>query len=133
MSKKEYHAYLRSPEWKEKREQVLTRDGHKCRLCNSPKAPSVHHRRYLDNHEEEPLEDLITLCSRCHNIFHKSRGIVKEQNKAKDPVDAKIKKMLRKQKKLLAKIDNKRWHKPEGSTIEECNSLTDQWKQACER
>ena len=65
-----YKEYLESDYWKGIREEVYKRDGYKCRLCNSEDNLHAHHRTYefLGN---ENLDDLITLCRKCHNIFHK--------------------------------------------------------------
>jgi hypothetical protein len=64
-----YEDYLKTPEWAEKREQALERDGHRCRLCNSKEPLHVHHRTYARRGFED-LEDLTTLCKFCHEHFH---------------------------------------------------------------
>jgi len=65
-----YREYLDSQVWFEKRAIALTRDGHRCRLCYSKRNVNVHHRRYPKVLGEEPLNDLITLCAKCHEKFH---------------------------------------------------------------
>jgi hypothetical protein len=65
-----YEEYLKTPEWREKREQALERDGHCCRVCNSGKNLDVHHRTYVRRGNESP-NDLTTLCRSCHEYFHK--------------------------------------------------------------
>ena len=56
------------------REYVLYRDGHECRLCGGTRKDSVlevHHKvRRIDGGSDRP-ENLITLCSTCHNLLHK--------------------------------------------------------------
>ena len=69
----DYNKYLKSDYWKGIKEQVHKRDDYKCRLCNSEEGLHVHHRTY-DFVEIEKLEELITLCKRCHNIFHKNNS-----------------------------------------------------------
>lgn len=68
-----YDAYLRSPEWKEKRADALARALRRCQLCNAKAkkgAPlDVHHRTYERLGHEEPA-DLIVLCRDCHGRFH---------------------------------------------------------------
>ncbi len=64
-----YEAYLKTPEWAEKREQALERDDHRCRACNSDEALQVHHRTYARRGHED-LNDLTTLCGPCHEHFH---------------------------------------------------------------
>lgn len=66
----EYKAYLKSPQWEAKRQQVLERDAHQCRGCGVGKGLQVHHIRY-DNLGHEPLEDLTTLCTQCHRAVHR--------------------------------------------------------------
>ena len=66
----DYNKYIRSNYWKEIKEQVLERDDHRCRLCNSKIDLHVHHRKY-DFLGNEKLEELITICKRCHYIIHK--------------------------------------------------------------
>ena len=71
MSRK--NVYLRSPEWKQKRQQVLFRDRHMCRNCNVSTNLQVHHVSYR-NLCNEPLHDLITLCDTCHTKLHEHYG-----------------------------------------------------------
>lgn len=67
-----YGDYLATDHWKRKREKVLQADDYKCRLCSSEKQLEVHHRTYLSIGMEKP-GDLLTLCSECHDVFHKHR------------------------------------------------------------
>ncbi len=64
-----YQEYLQTPEWRQKREQVLERDNYCCRVCNSDERLHVHHRTYARRGNED-LEDLTTLCEECHERFH---------------------------------------------------------------
>lgn len=66
----DYKKYLRSDYWDEIKNQVLERDDNRCRLCNSKENLQVHHRTYK-HLENEKLEELITLCKKCHYITHK--------------------------------------------------------------
>ena len=65
----EYHRYLHSPAWSTKKAQVFERDKYRCTLCNVGAILLVHHRTY-DNIGREPLEDLTTLCTPCHEKYH---------------------------------------------------------------
>lgn len=67
--KEKYHIYLQSEEWKQKRNTVIEKAGHKCQVCNSAKELQVHHRTY-ERIFKEDLSDLIVLCSSCHKKFH---------------------------------------------------------------
>jgi len=65
-----YEAYLKTSEWKAKRDQSLERDGYRCRACNSSEKLHVHHRTYARRGNED-INDLTTLCQSCHEHFHK--------------------------------------------------------------
>lgn len=70
-----YSEYIQSPAWATKRRQVLIRDDYRCFDCGTSTRLQVHHVNYK-NLGNEPLEDLITLCSTCHTARHnESRGI----------------------------------------------------------
>lgn len=74
MQTKSYSEYMRSPQWKRKRYQVLTYWGHKCGMCYKPGKLQVHHRTY-ERLGCELITDLIPLCEDCHTAFHgKGRG-----------------------------------------------------------
>lgn len=53
-----------------KREGILSRDRHTCRVCYSP-APLVVHHRTPSNRSSS----LITLCRACHARLHRLRAI----------------------------------------------------------
>ena len=53
--------------WKELRDLVLKRDKNVCRKCGKP-AKEIHHIIPLRKGGENKIENLITLCKRCHNI-----------------------------------------------------------------
>jgi hypothetical protein len=72
----EYQSYLSSPEWRALRKEALANAGHRCQVCNSPKALQVHHRTYKNIFHEEP-EDLTVLCRDCHALFHQGGRITK--------------------------------------------------------
>jgi 5-methylcytosine-specific restriction endonuclease McrA len=64
-----YAEYLRTPEWRARRNRVLIRAGNKCELCYANGLIDVHHRTY-DRYTQELLSDLIALCRSCHKRFH---------------------------------------------------------------
>jgi len=69
--RKEYLAYLASPEWKLLRLRVMARDSFQCMRCGYKRNLQVHHRTYA-NFGREDLKDLETLCKKCHKkISHK--------------------------------------------------------------
>ena len=70
-----YEEYLRSPEWRRRRERKLEAADHRCQLCNRHRSSlDVHHRTY-ENFGEELDSDLIVVCRACHDTFHKHRGL----------------------------------------------------------
>lgn len=66
--REKYYAYLKKPEWKERRRQVFDRDKNTCQHCGGF-ATQVHHLTYK-NVFKEPLEDLIAICRPCHEKEH---------------------------------------------------------------
>lgn len=64
--KKTYHAYLQSPEWKEKRKEITK--GKKCGCCGKRDAYQVHHMSYRYKYAE-PLFDLVPVCDPCHEAL----------------------------------------------------------------
>jgi 5-methylcytosine-specific restriction endonuclease McrA len=68
-----YKEYLTSDAWKAKRKAVLIRDGLRCQLCGHDKNLHVHHITYERIYVED-LEDLITVCQRCHENVHSKKS-----------------------------------------------------------
>ena len=68
-----YKTHLKTPEWQEKREQVLERDGYLCQACLKRRATQAHHLTY-DHVGNEPLFDLVAICKVCHAELHKEDG-----------------------------------------------------------
>lgn len=64
-----YSTYILSARWKLTREAVLRRDKHGCVRCGRRQNLQVHHKSYV-HLGDEPLGDLITLCSTCHHLEH---------------------------------------------------------------
>ncbi len=67
----EHRRYLRSPEWEAKRLKVFARDGYQCAGCgrrvfDTRKLQAHHKREDYSRLGCERLEDLETVCSRCH-------------------------------------------------------------------
>ncbi len=60
----EYDRYIHSAEWRKIADRRLKKDGHTCCVCGKA-ATDVHHLTY-EHFKEEPLEDLVSLCRRCH-------------------------------------------------------------------
>lgn len=65
-----YREYLRSPQWRRRREQRLKLDGYACQQCGTTSKQyrlEVHHLTYKRLGHER-MEDLQTLCVLCHPI-----------------------------------------------------------------
>jgi 5-methylcytosine-specific restriction endonuclease McrA len=71
-----YREYLRTPEWRARREQALDRAGWRCQFCNSTASPEVHHRTY-ERRGEEAAEDLTVVCATCHAHFHEHHDLAR--------------------------------------------------------
>ena len=74
----DYQRYLKSDQWSRTRNLVLCRDGFMCQRCGhswkqfeDEQSLDVHHITYLRRGEER-LDDLVTLCRRCHEYVHRS-------------------------------------------------------------
>jgi 5-methylcytosine-specific restriction endonuclease McrA len=63
-----YANYMLSSQWKARCFDVLQRDKYLCQACFKHKATQVHHLTYKRVGKER-LEDLISVCKRCHNII----------------------------------------------------------------
>jgi 5-methylcytosine-specific restriction endonuclease McrA len=64
-----YADYLQSDHWRQFRAWILARD-YGCRLCASRKWLEVHHLNY-DRKGQERKEDVIVLCRKCHDKWHR--------------------------------------------------------------
>jgi|694.fasta_scaffold22758_16 hypothetical protein len=69
--------YLRSEKWQELRKIILERDAHRCQSCWSRTNLQVHHISYL-NLGNELQDDLVCLCSTCHEKLHLDLGYDRE-------------------------------------------------------
>ena len=65
-----YDEYLRSYEWKLKRQLIIDREKNLCQGCRSHPIEEVHHATY-SNVGDELLFQLVGLCSSCHRKVHK--------------------------------------------------------------
>lgn len=69
-SRVNYKQYIKSDEWKVKRESAIKNANGKCQLCGKDTSFfDVHHNSYK-NLGNEPLSDIVALCSGCHKDYH---------------------------------------------------------------
>lgn len=69
----DYEAYLKSPEWKNKKVTRLAFDNWQCGICHieiTDGRYETHHLNYSRLGNEDIEHDLITLCHDCHSAFH---------------------------------------------------------------
>ncbi len=81
VSTAEFSAQYKDPRWQKKRLEVLEQDNFTCRRCGaSDSYLHIHHACYHKGNkvwEYEPQE-LITLCSSCHEYIHYLKSMVDE-------------------------------------------------------
>ena len=73
-----YGALLFDPRWKQRRAEILHRDGNRCVICGQRENLHIHHRQYhflvRHNQFKAPWDYkdhlLITLCESCHSRGH---------------------------------------------------------------
>lgn len=67
-----YSDKLKDPRWQKKRLEVFQRDGWKCVVTGFDRYTlHVHHKRYVGNPWDSPLEDLETVCEQVHDLIEK--------------------------------------------------------------
>ena len=66
--------YLKSEEWKIKREDAFSKHGRSCVLCFFRDATQIHHATY-DRIFEECVDDLMPLCDQCHREQHPEKQL----------------------------------------------------------
>jgi len=52
------------------RQQILRRDRWRCQSCGSMSNLEVHHKQFRSHSGDDSEENLITLCTACHNEAH---------------------------------------------------------------
>lgn len=73
------------PDWSERQARCLERDGHQCRLCGSRERLHVHHVKPISFGGTHTLQNLITLCRRCHmrQRYYEHKNLVEHNIRAK--------------------------------------------------
>jgi hypothetical protein len=62
---REYEKYIHSTEWRKIADSRMKLDNYTCCVCGKP-ASDVHHLTY-DRFGNEDVDDLVSLCRKCHN------------------------------------------------------------------
>ncbi len=65
-----YDWFMKTDEWRELSEACKIRDGRKCRRCPSRSNLHAHHMFYRNRIWDTQVQDLITLCGKCHDEAH---------------------------------------------------------------
>lgn len=68
-----YTAYLKTTEWRVKRQAVMTRANNWCEGCAMRPAVQVHHLSYA-HMGNEFLFELVAVCLECHTRIHQAEG-----------------------------------------------------------
>lgn len=68
-----YQRRLQTDEWRDLARSIKLRDG-RCIMCSTDIDLAVHHRTYT-RYRRESLDDLVTLCRPCHDLFHFARDV----------------------------------------------------------
>ena len=69
----DYEKYLRSPEWRRKKQTRLAFDNWQCGICHAQidgDRYETHHLNYSRLGDEDIEHDILTLCHSCHAAFH---------------------------------------------------------------
>lgn len=59
--------------FKDRREDVLRRDNHCCKICKSKENLHAHHIIPRELNGTDSIENLITLCASCHRLIHSKK------------------------------------------------------------
>lgn len=64
------NGFYQSPEWRKLSAAARARDQGECALCGSTNRVQAHHRVHRREGGEDTLDNLISLCARCHRHAH---------------------------------------------------------------
>jgi len=70
----------KTPAWMRKR--VLARDGHRCRCCGSRARVQAHHVEFRSDGGGTRMENLLTVCARCHGLVHAGLLVIEGKDQA---------------------------------------------------
>lgn len=80
----DYDSYINSEAWRNKANRIRRRDGYRCRICGADSVPlEVHHLTY-DRLYQEPDDNLLTVCHKCHEKITESWHDMKDGVKARN-------------------------------------------------
>lgn len=72
-----YRKQLKDDRWSQRRQEIMRRDGFRCRRCGAKSKLNVHHRWYIYGRQpwQYPDRCLVTLCEKCHRHVHLMRHV----------------------------------------------------------
>lgn len=73
----EYHAYLKSPQWRAKRKRLIALRCGRCEICRETDGLQLHHLTYARLFDEHDA-DLAVVCRGCHAAIHGQWGVVRK-------------------------------------------------------
>ena len=68
---------LDTTSYRELQWQVLERDGWRCQACGSMQHLQAHHLKFRSHSGSDEEQNLITLCTECHEQVHRKAGCCK--------------------------------------------------------
>jgi 5-methylcytosine-specific restriction endonuclease McrA len=75
-----YRAYLKSPEWKAKRQRLYRDRKGRCEDCYKKLGKRFHaHHESYERVGDEDLDDLRLLCTKCHQKRHPNKNITRKK------------------------------------------------------
>lgn len=84
MVRKAKRIKLSPTEYKKLKLLVFKRDKWRCRMCGNRNDLHAHHVRYRSNQGDDTAFNLITLCSKHHEMIHQRHLIILQNGKATD-------------------------------------------------
>jgi 5-methylcytosine-specific restriction endonuclease McrA len=61
---------LNSDDYERLRQEILRRDGWRCQACGGMRNLEVHHKQFRSHAGHDSEQNLVTLCSACHQNLH---------------------------------------------------------------
>jgi len=72
--------HYRGEDWDIQKQKVLERDNFECQRCKSKDALCVHHIIPWRESENNEIDNLVTLCRRCHIVIERKLGQIEDED-----------------------------------------------------
>ena len=153
--KQNHKAYLKSDEWRQRRETVLMRDNYFCQDCLKllqevlnlfqyieydpvnfkKRAEEVHHTSYINLHTSEEFNDCVSLCHICHQLRHITLSVSRPKlhEQRKEFMFKQIYQEILKQPRYVKEADEQKKAFMKSITVKPRNWLEDEAKKNGER